>query len=68
MLNTFTFYFFCVINSTILDQTNALNTQLQAQGSAAQAMFQDLLGKLYQQTLDSAKNFAQQLDAQAPAA
>lgn len=50
----------------VLEQTNALNAQLQQQGAAAQAAFAETLGKLYQQTLDSANTLAQQLDAKKP--
>lgn len=52
--------------NNVLSQTNALQTQLAQQGAAAQEIFADTLGKLYENTLNSAKNFATQLDASRP--
>lgn len=49
--------------NSVLAQTNALQAQLAEQGTAAQQAFNDILGKLYQNTLDSAKQVATQLDA-----
>lgn len=50
----------------VLQQTNALNSQLQQQGTAAQEALKETVGKLYEQTLASAKNVATQLDARKP--
>lgn len=46
----------------VLDQTNALNTQLKQQGDAVSSALSDTIEKLYEQTLTSAKNVAIQLD------
>jgi hypothetical protein len=51
--------------NNVLSQTNALQGELAKQGAVAQQLFGDTLGKLYEQTLASAKNIATQLDASA---
>lgn len=51
--------------NSVLTQTNALQAQLAQQGAASQQVFAETLGKLYEQTLASAKNVAVQLDASA---
>lgn len=51
--------------NSVLEQTNSLNTQLKAQGDAAQSVFTDTISKLYDQTLVAARNVASQLDASA---
>lgn len=49
--------------NNVLTQTKALQDQIDTQGAAAQQLFADTLGKLYEQTVASAKNVAAQLDA-----
>jgi hypothetical protein len=50
--------------NSVLTQTNALQTQLAAQGASVQTAFSDTLGKIYANTLESAKKVADQLDAE----
>lgn len=51
--------------NSVLQQTDLLNNQLKAQGSAAQTAIAETVSKLYDQTLVAAKNVAQQLDESA---
>lgn len=46
----------------ILEQGNALNKQIQAQGDAASEALKKTTAQLYEQTLTAAKNVATQID------
>lgn len=50
---------------SVLGQTNALKAELEKQGATAQAAISETVAKLYDQTLQSAKSVAVQLDTQA---
>jgi ABC-type transporter Mla subunit MlaD len=52
--------------NSVLTQTNALQAQLAAQGASVQTAFADTLGKIYENTLESAKKVANELDANRP--
>lgn len=49
--------------SNVLTQTNTLRAQVEEQGGVARDALLETVQKLYKQTLESAKNVAQQLDA-----
>lgn len=49
--------------SNVLTQTNTLRAQIEEQGGVAGNALLETVQKLYKQTLESAKNVAQQLDA-----
>ncbi|KAG5682491.1 hypothetical protein PVAND_011842 [Polypedilum vanderplanki] len=49
--------------TNVLDQANTLNTRLGEEGTSLQAIFNDALAKLYDNTINTAKSLAQQLDA-----
>lgn len=51
--------------ASVLEQTNSLKSELERQGTAAQATISDTVAKLYEQTVQSAKGVAVQLDNQA---
>ncbi|CRK97535.1 CLUMA_CG010923, isoform A [Clunio marinus] len=51
--------------NNVLEQANALNSKITEQGNVASSALGETVGKLYQQTLESAKSLATQLDSSA---